>query len=225
MEETTIVSNATGLSEGSASAGAPAELPPEEALRAGVYGLLSTFLSAPPTSDVLASGAELVGDDTPFGTAVTAFARVCRGTTVDAADTEYHALFIGLSRGELLPYASYYLTGFLHEKPLARLRNDMAELGLERQPDVSEPEDHIASVCEIMASLINGSLDAPASLEAQRKFFETHLNSWAPHFFKDLEAARASVLYAALGSVGRRFLEVEARGFELAVAESGETAR
>ena len=128
---------------------------------------------------------------------------------------EFQDLFIGLVRGELVPYGSYYLTGFLHEKPLAKLRRDMSRLGVEREQNVAEPEDHIASLCEMMAGFIDGSLGRPLALEEQKAFFSAHIGSWAPVLFRDMEAAKASILYATLGSVGRVFLEIEERAFAM----------
>jgi TorA maturation chaperone TorD len=128
---------------------------------------------------------------------------------------EYQSLFVGLVRGELVPYGSYYLTGFLHEKPLAKLRDDLQAFGIARAENVSDPEDHIASLCEVMAGLIDGTFGTPVSLEEQKRFFNTHIRPWAPVFFRDLEAAKVSVLYAAIGSVGRAFLEIEEGAFEM----------
>jgi TorA maturation chaperone TorD len=144
-----------------------------------------------------------------------ALAQVAARMTPAAAKAEYGALFIGMARGELLPYASYYLTGFLNEKPLALLRQDMARLGIARAENVKEPEDHIAAICEMMAGLIEGSFGAPADLETQRAFFDRHLACWAETFFTDLEAARAAVLYAPVGTVGRAFIEIERTAFEM----------
>ena len=132
-----------------------------------------------------------------------------------AVKDEYHTLFIGVGRGELLPYASYYLTGFLNEKPLAKLRNDMAERGVTRSADTSEPEDHAASVLEIMAGLIDGRFGAPATIEQQKEFFDAHVGSWMDVFFRDLAGASSSVLYAALAEVGAQFLEIETAAFRM----------
>lgn len=189
---------------------------PEDQLRAQCYRLLARFLSSPPTPKDLEAAATLRGDESELGQAVTVFARVCAGSDAASVAAEYQDLFIGLVRGELVPYGSYYLTGFLHEKPLAKLRQDMARLGVEREQGVAEPEDHIASLCEMMAAFIDGSLGRALSLEAQRAFFTKHIGSWAPVLFRDLEEAKASVLYAALGSVGRAFLAVEERAFAMA---------
>ena len=131
------------------------------------------------------------------------------------ARAEFDALFVGLGRGEVLPYASYYLTGFLNEKPLAKLRRDMRALGIERSPTVFEPEDGIASLMEMMAGLIRGRFGAPATLARQRDFFATHVGPWAGHLFADLEGARASVLYAPVGAAGRAFMEIEREAFRM----------
>jgi TorA maturation chaperone TorD len=187
----------------------------EDMLRAQLYRLIARFLTSPPADADLVAGAALAGDDSALGRAITAFARVCSRCDSAAVAEEYQALFIGLARGELVPYGSYYLTGFLHEKPLAKLRQDMERLGIERDADVAEPEDHIASVCEAMAGLIDGTFGEPLPLEEQKHFYTTHVGSWAHVFFRDLETAESSVLYGALGSVGRAFLEIEEEAFAM----------
>lgn len=187
----------------------------EDRMRAELYRLLARFLSQPPTSADLAFATGLEGGDTPLGRAVQTFARVAGGTDAGSADDEYHDLFIGVGRGELLPYGSYYLTGFLHEKPLARLRNDMAGLGIAADPDASEPEDHAAAVLEMMAGLIDGAFGEARPLDTQKQFFDAHVGSWMALFFRDLEGASASVLYAALAQIGTRFLEIESAAFEM----------
>jgi TorA maturation chaperone TorD len=130
-----------------------------------------------------------------------------------AVADEFFALFIGVGRGELLPYASYYLTGFLHERPLARVREDLGQLGVERAASVSEPEDHVALLCETMAGLAAARFAAPDG--ADRRFFERHLKPWAARFFADLERAEAARFYRAVGAVGRRFMEIEVEAFAL----------
>jgi TorA maturation chaperone TorD len=187
----------------------------EDLSRAHCYRLLARFLASPPTADDLKAASVLTGDDSEFGTAISAFARACARAEVTVAGEEYQELFIGLARGELVPYGSYYLTGFLQEKPLAKLRQDMERLGVQRERDVHDPEDHIAFLCEMMAGFIDGSFGAPLPLDAQQRFFAAHIGCWAPMFFRDLKAAKASVLYAALGSVGRIFLAIEERAFSM----------
>jgi TorA maturation chaperone TorD len=188
---------------------------PEEMLRARLYRLLARFLSEPPTEGDLRAAAELKGDHSTLGRAIATFAHLAGKAHPLRVRDEYQELFIGLGRGELVPYGSYYLAGFLHEKPLAKLRQDMERLGIARDAEVRDPEDHIASLCEMMAGLIEGRFGPPLPLAEQRRFFETHLGSWAGYFFRDLEAAKSSVLYAALGTVGRAFLEIEEGAFAL----------
>lgn len=193
----------------------------EDALRAQFYRLLARFLTAPPTQSDLNYASGLQGGDTPLGKAVHAFSRVAASTGLTAADDEYHALFIGVGRGELLPYGSYYLTGFLHEKPLARLRKDMARHGLEANPAATEPEDHAAALFDMMATLIDGriavdgGISRQLTLKEQKDFFDAHIASWMPLFFRDLEGATSSVFYAALAGIGSRFLEIESAAFEM----------
>lgn len=187
----------------------------EDALRANLYRLLAHALRAGPSRADLDTFASMSGDDTPIGQAVTALARVSASTTPEDAAREYQLLFIGVGRGELVPYASYYLTGFLNEKPLARLRNDMSQLGIARRDNVSEPEDHIAALCEMMAGLIMGDFDGAADLAEQKRFYKTHVAPWARTFFTDLEGARSSVFYACIGQLGAAFTDVEEQAFEM----------
>ena len=187
----------------------------EDALRAQLYRLLSRLLAAPPDRALLALVAGMSGDDTALGRGLAALAARAAETTPAAAAAEYGDLFIGVGRGELVPFASYYLTGFLNEKPLARLRGEMALLGIARAEHVKEPEDHIAALCEMMAGLIEGAFGDPASLALQRRFFDNHLGRWAPRFFEDLERAQAAVLYAPLGTVGSAFMAIETAAFEM----------
>jgi TorA maturation chaperone TorD len=207
----------TNAAHAEAHSQAPATAGDEaERLRANVYAILARFLSASPDAACLAEAAGWKGDDTPFGRAITGLAEACSDADPDALGDEYEALFIGVGRGELLPYASYYLTGFLHEKPLARLRQTLRSIGAERDPSVSEPEDHIAALMDVMVGLILGTFAGASGLEAQKAFFRDHIESWAPYFFKDLEKAKTAGLYRHVGTVGREFLEIEKAAFAMA---------
>ena len=188
----------------------------EEKLRADLYAFLGAILAAPPKQDLIEKIAGVQGDDSRLGMAVQTMSRMARVASAKSVEREFNALFIGVGRGELLPYGSYYLTGFLNEKPLARLRNDMSKLGIARTPSVFEPEDNIASLFEIMSGLVSGAFGSPADLVLQKVFFDRHILSWAGHFFVDLEGAKNSVFYAPVGSVGREFIEIEKESFRLA---------
>jgi TorA maturation chaperone TorD len=183
------------------------------AARAQEYALLATLLGRAPDAKLLQSLAGLRGDATPLGIAHAALAQAASETTVERIEREYFNLFIGLGRGELMPYASYYLTGFLHERPLARLRADLSPLGIERAEGNCEPEDHAATLCEIMAGLVSGRLPAPQGTDQQ--IFEKHLSPWIGRFFADLEQAEAADLYRRIGTLGRVFIEVETEAFSL----------
>lgn len=192
----------------------------EDALRAYLYEFLGALLSSPPDKALIDKTRSLTGDDTDMGCAITALARVAGAVGERDVEREYHALFIGIGRGELLPYASFYMTGFLNEKPLASLRNDMMRLSIERSPGVFEPEDNIGSLCEMMGGMIVGRFGKAAELGAQREFFNKHLAPWATHFFTDLEGAKGSLFYAPVGAIGRIFMGIEKEAFRMA----GETA-
>ncbi len=187
-----------------------------ERLRANVYALLARFLARPPDSATLAEAAGWAGDDTDFGKAVSRLAKSAAGADPKTVKEEYEALFIGIGRGELLPYGSYYLTGFLNEKPLARVRQSLRELGVERDPAIKDPEDHIAALLDVMVGLILGTFRGGADLAAQKQFFDDHIEPWADYFFKDLEKAKTADLFKALGSVGRAFMAIENTAFEMA---------
>ncbi|EEE43799.1 TorD/DmsD family molecular chaperone [Roseibium alexandrii] len=188
---------------------------PEDQARADLYNFLGVLLAKPADGDLLKQIAALSGDDTPLGTTLKTLAKLASVTSEQDAEREFNALFIGLGRGELLPYASHYLTGFLNEKPLANLRQEMAERGIQRAEGKKEPEDNIASLMEIMGGLIVGRFGKVTSVADQKAFFNAHVGPWAVHFFSDLEASRTSVLYSAVGSLGRQFMEIEAEAFEM----------
>lgn len=191
--------------------------------------MLARLLAGPPDPAVLALVAGLEGDaTTEFGAAVEALAASAGKATTERVAREYHDLFIGVGRGELVPFASYYLTGFLNEKPLARLRGDMARLQIARAENVFEPEDHVAALAEMMAGLIEGAFGEAASEADQRRFFESHLAPWVGVFFEDLEGAKSADFYAAVGRLGRVFIEIERTALEMGVpagAANGAEAR
>jgi TorA maturation chaperone TorD len=207
----------TGLEQATRAAdrtdAAVVDLDEVDAARAEEYALLATLLARAPDQPLLDRVATLRGDASPLGVAHAALSDAASRTNAELVEREFFNLFIGLGRGELLPYGSYYLTGFLHERPLARLRDWLARLSIERSPSQSEPEDHAAILCEVMAGLISGRLPAPAN--ADREFFEKHLSPWIGRFFADLEQAAAADFYRRIGTVGRVFLEIETQAFAL----------
>jgi TorA maturation chaperone TorD len=184
-----------------------------DAARAHEYALLATLLTRAPDAALLSRLSELRGDASPLGLAHAALAEAAGKTTAEIAEHEFFDLFIGIGRGELMPYASYYLTGFLHERPLARLREDLARIGVARADGVVEPEDHAGILCEIMSGLSSRRLPAPP--DSDRIIFNKHMAPWIGRFFTDLENAEAADFYRRLGTLGRIFTDIETEAFEL----------
>jgi len=181
--------------------------------RAQEYALLSALLARAPDADLLVRLSRLGGEASPLGVAHVALGQAAASIGAGAIEREYFNLFIGLGRGELLPYASYYLTGFLNERPLARLRDDLAAFGVERVEGNYEPEDHAAILCEIMAMFAGGRFQAPEG--AERRLFEKHMAPWMGRFFADLERADEAQFYRHVGALGRVFMDIESEAFAL----------
>jgi TorA maturation chaperone TorD len=185
-----------------------------DAARAQEYALLSALLARAPDQALLDRLAALRGDPSAIGLAHAALAEAASRASEERVEREYFNLFIGLGRGELLPYGSYYLTGFLHERPLARLRQSLRQYGIERTPHQAEPEDHAAILCEIMAGLIGRRFAAPAG--SDRELFDQHMAPWIGRFFADLEQAEAADFYRRVGTLGRVLMDIETQAFALA---------
>ena len=188
-------------------------------VRADTYSILASLLSAPPTQDLLDlldrietpppnSSANPNGESDDIGQAWHRIHLAAAQSDTASLDDEYHALFIGLGRGEVVPYGSWHLTGFLMEQPLSDLRDDLKSLGIESGEGQKDPEDHISAVCEAMALIIRADdIDEPR----ERRFFARHIHSWAGKFFAELEAAKSAQFYQSVGFLGRRFVEWENR--------------
>ena len=187
----------------------------EESLRAEMYQFLSGVLQSEPSEQLIKSYYALKGDDTPIGTAFGLLSKLSNKLSVEEIRSEYLDLFIGVGRGELLPFGSYYLTGFLHDKPLAKLRKDLHFMGIQKEENNKDPEDHIACLSQVMSGLITGAYGRIFSIAEQRSFFRKHLQPWAEHFFTDLEGAKTAVFYCPVGTIGRLFIEIEVSAFEM----------
>lgn len=191
----------------------------EETARAEIYGLLAHLYYAPPSPEVLAQ-LRVAATEAP---AAGGFLEEPWRELVGAARVrddqrihdEFEALFGGVGKPEIYAYGSHYLSGFLNEKPLVRLRGDLARLGLDRDEAMSETEDHIAYLCEVMRFLIAGDDVSVSNLTHQRDFFATHLQPWANTLCDALAAHPKAGFYAALADFTRAFLSVEAQGFDM----------
>ena len=190
-----------------------AEVDDVDTARAQEYALLAGLLMRAPDASLLSKLSALRGDASPLGLAHAALAEAAERATVEKIEREYFELFIGLGRGELMPYGSYYLTGFLHERPLARLREDLSRIGIVRAEGIVEPEDHAGILCEIMSGLASRRLPAPSG--SDRLIFEKHMAPWIGRFFTDMENAAAADFYRRLGTLGRVYIEIETEGFDM----------
>ncbi|MES9991602.1 MAG: molecular chaperone TorD family protein [Candidatus Thiodiazotropha sp.] len=188
----------------------------EQHYRIGAYGMLAQLLRLPPDRamlDRVAGFAAIEPNRDEMALAMSMLGLSASDSRADAVEIEFHDLFIGMGRGELVPYGSWYITGFLMEKPLGRLRDDLALLGFQRQQGVTEPEDHVAALCEVMAMLIAEGI----GFEGQSHFFESHMAGWLERFFADLSEAKTAVFYRAVGRFGAAFAAMEKRYLSMPV--------
>jgi TorA maturation chaperone TorD len=213
LDETEQAREVTAEAVGAERASATRQIDEIDHARAREYSLLAALLSRSPDAQMIEHLVRLGGDATPLGAAHAALGTAAASIKAEQIEREYFDLFVGLGRGELFPYASYYLTGYLYGRPLARIRETLKQLGLERTEGQSEPEDHAAVLLEVMAGLASGQIVAPD--ETQRTIFETYLRPWIGRFFSDLEHARSAKFYACVAALGRVFMEVEAEAFSL----------
>ena len=179
--------------------------------RAQEYALLAALLSRRPDAQMIEHLSRLRGEATRLGNAHAALSAAAASMEPERIEREYFDLFVGLGRGELFPYASYYLTGYLYGRPLARLRETLRQIGVEKIEGQSEPEDHAAVLFEVMAGLSSGQITAPSGKD--RTIFESYLQPWIGRFFSDLEHAKSATFYACVGTLGRTFMEIETEAF------------
>jgi TorA maturation chaperone TorD len=191
----------------------------EETARAEVYGLLAQLYYAAPPAELLAALRVAVTEAPAQGAFLEepwrALVAVARAMEASAIAREYDALFGGVGKPEVYLFASHYLAGFLNEKPLARLRGELARLGLTRDEAMPETEDHVAYLCEVMRYLIAGDDVAVANLTQQREFFTAQLQTWSGALCDAIDAHPKARFYAALAGFTRAFFGVEAQGFDM----------
>ncbi len=180
----------------------------EQQYRASAYSILAALLRQTPEQNVLehvAQFSKVAVDEDELLLAMSSLGLAAQSSELSKIDDEFHELFIGLGRGELVPFGSWYLTGFLMEKPLSLLRDDLVALGFERSESVTEPEDHVAALCEVMSLLITDKV----SLQTQSLFYKQHISPWMPRFFGDLSQSKSAVFYRAVGRFGEAFMALE----------------
>lgn len=191
----------------------------EELARSELYGLLALLYYAPPSEDLLEQLRAAVTEAPSAGAVLEESWRsvvgLAREMSLEEIQNEYNLLFGGIGKPEIYLYGSHYLSGFLNEKPLARLRTHLAQLGLARDDGMSETEDHLAYLCEVMRYLIAGDEAATTTLVQQKDFFTTQVQTWVSQLCEAIQAHPRARFYAALAVLTRSFAEVEALGFEM----------
>lgn len=186
-------------------------------IRASSYALLAALLANSPNQELLQQLQMIDAEQDDQKDIVNAWSMLKLAAERNNAELiaeEYQQLFIGIGRGELVPYASWYLTGFMMEKPLAHLRQRLIGLGFEQQEDVHEPEDHVAALCEVMAQLI---IDDETDFETEKAFFTDFIGNWMPKFFEDLQKSETSSFYRSVGELGQAFQDIEKTYFSMMV--------
>lgn len=193
------------------------EIDDEERLRADMYSFLASLLRTEPNKELVKQLTNLESDDSPIGKSIKTLSKLASSLDLPTIRDEYVKIFVGVGRGEILPFASYYLTGFLKDKPLAKLRSDMKEIGIELAENVKEPEDHIASLFDMMSGLILGKFNKKFSIGEQKSFFNKHLAPWVDLLMRDIEGSKIAVFYSPIGTIGREFMEIERSSFSMDV--------
>lgn len=189
----------------------------EEAARADLYRLLATLFYAPPAPELLGLiAAAKEESDSPLQQAWAQLAAVCRQADPEQVRDEYEALFIGTGKPELMLYGSYYLSGFLMEKPLAALRTDLAALGLQRGDSMPESEDHVAALCEVMRYLIAADDAMQSNIATQKQFFAAHLQPWVVTMCEQIMQHPQATFYPAVANLAKTFFDVEMQAFDMA---------
>lgn len=189
------------------------EVSENDQLRADIYQLLAALLRCQPSAELLQFLASLEidanEDDSDMTKAWLALKLAAGQFTTDQLEEEYFNIFLGVGSGEILPYGSWFMTGSLMDKPLALLRQDLAQLGFERTDEVKEPEDHVAALCEVMGTLI---LEAPGY--RQLAFYQRHIGSWIDRFCDHLARTPSAAFYATVAQLAKSFFAIEANEFE-----------
>jgi len=190
----------------------------EDQLRADMYSFLANLLRAEPDEKLVKQLTILNSDDSPIGKSIKTLSKLATSLDLPTIRDEYVKIFVGVGRGEILPFASYYLTGFLKDKPLANLRQDMQEIGIKLADNVKEPEDHIASIFDMMSGLILDKFEKKHSITDQKDFFNKHLAPWVDLLMRDIESSKIAVFYSPIGTIGKEFMEIERASFSMNVS-------
>ena len=202
----------------------PRHVEPEDQVRADFYALLATLLYRAPDDAILRAimlSPEPVAETNSDASAAlantwAALAAASGAVSHDAVDAEYQEAFVGVGRPPVMLFGSFYLSGFMNERPLAQLRGDLIALGFARDPHVTEPEDHLAALCDVMRALILGDVsDAPAAIQQQRSFFVKHMQPWVVQCCNAILQNEKTNYYRRVAAFAKAFFEIEIQAFEM----------
>ena len=200
----------------------PGEVLPEDQARAAVYATLANLFYRAPAADLLEKIATRLtlcndGGDSGFCQAWRALQQAAAKADVEAVKDEFDTAFIGTGRQPVMLYGSFYLAGFLNEKPLVQVREELTKMGLERSGSSHETEDHISALCDVMRFLIEGDRDTPpAALSVQRDFFRRHIHTWNTPLCDAVSGASQTHFYKHVAQFAREFFAIENESFDIA---------
>lgn len=183
----------------------------EQTLRTEIYLVLSALFRSAPSEEMIEflTSLEVEPSESAMQKAWIALQQAAKDSNREALEDEYQDLFIGIGRGEVMPFGSWHMTGAMMEKPLAEIRHDLELLGFERDENVKEPEDHIAALCEVMSMLTGEEEDL------QQAVFNKHIAPWFNSFTQQLENAESANFYKPAAQLCEAFLTLEQVSFSV----------
>ena len=193
---------------------------PEDLARADLYGLIARFFHLPPDQELLdqiaaTADQQEVAEDAPLAKAWMNLVEVAKNNTAQAWRDEFDANFISVGKPNVILNGSFYMAGHLNERPLVNIRKALEEFGLESAEEVTETEDHISSLCEVMRYLIAGDDVEISNLTNQRIFFNEHIRPWYDELCDAIEGTPEMHLYHPVAALTREFLAIEGQSFDM----------
>ena len=195
---------------------------PEDLARADLYGLIARLFHQPPDQELLnqiaasiPDGEEVQAEDAPLAKVWHSVVAVAKNNPAKAWHDEFDLNFISVGRPNIILNGSFYMAGHLNEKPLVEIRRSLETFGLESAEEVTETEDHISALCEVMRYLIAGDDVEISNLTNQRAFFNSHIRPWYDELCDAIEDIPEMHLYHPVAALTREFLAIEGQGFDM----------
>jgi TorA maturation chaperone TorD len=189
-------------------------LPPEEEARAHFYALLARLFYAAPDAALLKAiaGGKIEGEEPTLARAWRTLSQAARDADPEVVREEYETAFVGTGKSPVTLYTAAYTVRYTNEMPLARLRGELRALGLARQDNVNEPEDHIAALCDTMRHLI---AEQQRDLEAQKRFFDGWIRPAAERLCDAISASPHTSFYKPVAQFAKSYFALEQSAFEM----------